>query len=211
MSTSPQDFNARIIEEFHANQGRGWRPVRGGHAAVAASRWRQVGQGSRSTRWSTTETGIATWCSPRRPEHPRTRTGTTTSRPTRTSRSRSAPTRSTSSRARRAATSVTACSRPGGTLSPVRRVSEQDGSRHPGDRADADRLSADRLLSRPANSADRLTTRHSAGPRKLLDQLRRPLGAIAGARPTPRARAPARASDGWASARRTASRSARRT
>ena len=29
MSTSPQDFNTQIIEEFRANAGRGWRHVRG--------------------------------------------------------------------------------------------------------------------------------------------------------------------------------------
>jgi deazaflavin-dependent oxidoreductase (nitroreductase family) len=45
MSTSAQDFNARIIEEFRANEGRVGACSKG-HLAFAASRWRPVGQGS---------------------------------------------------------------------------------------------------------------------------------------------------------------------
>ena len=84
MSTSPQDFNAQIIEEFRANDGRGRRHVRRHDAAAAAPRRREDGQGPDQPARVSTVTATATSSSPPRRAPRRTPTGTTTSRRTRT-------------------------------------------------------------------------------------------------------------------------------
>ena len=137
MSTRPADFNAQIIDEFRANEGRVGGTFEGTPLLLAAPHRRQVRQEPHQPARLPERRRALRRVRLEGRSTRRTPTGTTTSRPIPRSRSRWAPTRSRSLPARRPARSATASSARRPSARRVRRVREAGRARHPGDRADA--------------------------------------------------------------------------